>query len=60
MSEKEKKIVEGIAKLPGPMKDRFLDKIEGAVMALDMLAPQKGEQNEPREKRVPGHAGSAE
>lgn len=53
MSEKEKKIVEGIAKLPGPMKDRFLDKIEGAVMALDMLAPQKGEQNEPREKRVP-------
>lgn len=42
MSEKEKKIVEGIAKLPGPMKDRFLDKIEGAVMALDMLAPKKG------------------
>lgn len=38
MSEKEKRIVEGIAKLPGPLKDRFLDKIEGAVMALDLTA----------------------
>ena len=60
MSEKEKKIVEGIAKLPDQMKERFLDKIEGAVMALDMLAPQKGEQDEPRENGIPGHAGGAE
>ena len=46
MSEKEKKIVEGIAKLPGPMKDRFLDKIEGAVMALDMLGQKEDADHE--------------
>lgn len=38
MSEKEKKIAENISKLPEPLKDRFLDKIEGAVMALDLTA----------------------
>ena len=45
MSEKEKKIVEGIAKLPGPMKDRFLDKIEGAVMALDLLKKEDADDS---------------
>ena len=40
MSEKEKAIVEGIAKLPDTMKERFLDKIEGAVMALDLLGKE--------------------
>lgn len=37
MSEKEKRIAESIAKLPDPLKDRFLDKIEGAAMAMDLL-----------------------
>ena len=40
MSEKEKRMVEGIAKLPDTMKERFLDKIEGAVMALDLLGKE--------------------
>lgn len=51
MSEKEKRVLEGITKLPGPLRERFLDKIEGAVMALDALGAlhqgeQKGGQNE--------------
>jgi len=37
MSEREKKILEGVSKLPDPLKDRFLDQIKGASMALDML-----------------------
>ena len=41
MSEKEKKIAENISKLPEPLKDRFLDKIEGAVMALDLTKPEE-------------------
>lgn len=45
MSEKEKKIVEGIAKLPDPMKERFLDKIEGAVMALDLLGKEDSDDS---------------
>jgi hypothetical protein len=57
MSEKEKRVLEGITKLPGPLRERFLDKIEGAVMALDALGAlpqgdQKGGQDEPRESRV--------
>lgn len=46
MSEKEKKIAENISKLPEPLKDRFLDKIEGAVMALDLTAtPEKKKED---------------
>ena len=47
MSDKEKKIMENVAKLPAPLKDRFLDKIEGAVMALDLKAQpeQKNEED---------------
>lgn len=46
MSEKEKKIAENISKLPEPLKDRFLDKIEGAVMALDLTAPTEKKEEE--------------
>ena len=45
MSEKEKAIVEGIAKLPDTMKERFLDKIEGAVMALDLLRKEDSDDS---------------
>lgn len=45
MSEKEKKIAENISKLPEPLKDRFLDKIEGAVMALDLTTPEKKKED---------------
>lgn len=46
MSDKEKKIAENISKLPEPLKDRFLDKIEGAVMALDLTAKPKESEGE--------------
>lgn len=50
MSEKEKRIMENVAKLPDPLMDRFLDKIEGAVMALDMTATQPpGKENDKHE-----------
>mgnify|MGYP007104056455 CR=1 FL=1 len=45
MSEKEKKIAEGISKLPDELKDRFLDKIEGAVMALDLTKPEEKKED---------------
>lgn len=41
MSEKEKKMIEKIAKLPPELQDKFADKLDGAVMALDMLDRQK-------------------
>lgn len=46
MSEKEKQILHEISKLPPNLKDRFLDKIEGAAMALDALgtAPKTDEE----------------
>lgn len=37
MSEKEKAMIENIAKLPPELQDKFADKIEGAAMALDIL-----------------------
>lgn len=37
MSEKEKSMIEKIAKLPPELQDKFCDKLDGAVMALDML-----------------------
>ena len=36
MSEKEKSMIEKIAKLPG-LQDKFADKLDGAAMALDVL-----------------------
>ena len=55
MSEKEKRIAEGIAKLPDPLKDRFLDKIEGAAMAMDLLGNKKGVRDESGETGLPRH-----
>lgn len=37
MSEKEKTMIEKIAKLPPELQNRLCDKIDGAVMALDTL-----------------------
>lgn len=37
MSEKEKNMIEKIAKLPPELQNRLCDKIDGAVMALDTL-----------------------
>lgn len=37
MSEKEKIMIEKIAKLPLELQNRLCDKIDGAVMALDIL-----------------------
>lgn len=48
MSEKEKAMLEKLAALPEPLQDRFLDRIQGATMALDMLgaSPPKDEKEE--------------
>lgn len=45
MSEKEKRIAESITKLPDPLQDRFLNQIQGAVMALDMLGASPPEED---------------
>ena len=37
MSEKEKAMIEKIAKPPPELQNRHCDKIDGAVMALDTL-----------------------
>lgn len=37
MSEKEKSMIEKIAKLPPELQDKFADKLDGAAMALDVL-----------------------
>lgn len=37
MSEKEKQLVNDLAKLPEPLKDKFLDQIKGAATCLDAL-----------------------
>lgn len=37
MSEKEKKMLENIKKLPPELQERFADTVAGAVMALDVL-----------------------
>ena len=48
MSEKEKALVEKIAALPDPLKQRILDQASGAAMALDMAREQK--EQEPEDK----------
>ena len=35
MSEKEKSMIEKIAKLPPELQDKFADKLDGAAMALE-------------------------
>lgn len=46
MSEKEKSMIEKIAKLPPELQDKFCDKLDGAVMALDMLGVKPPEQED--------------
>ena len=57
MSEKEKVFLTKIAKLPEPLQDKILDRIEGAAMAIDMM---KEVDHGPRKDGLPGHAGGAE
>ena len=43
MSEKEKQILDKIAQLPTPLQDKFLDRLEGARLAIGAIgAPPKG------------------
>lgn len=37
MSEKEKAMLEKIAALPDPIKEKFIDRLDGARIALDVL-----------------------
>lgn len=40
MSEKEKALVQKIAAMPDRLKEKFLDKADGALMAMDALKDQ--------------------
>ncbi len=59
MSEREKQILEGVSKLPDKLQDRFLDQIQGASMALDMLgtAPAPDTQKKGGAEHEPGKGG---
>lgn len=37
MSEKQKALIEKIAQLPDTLQDKFMDKIDGAIVALDFV-----------------------
>jgi hypothetical protein len=41
MSEKEKVMIEKISKLPSALQDKFCDKLDGAIMALDTMQTEK-------------------
>lgn len=43
MSEKEREILNRISTLPDKLQDRFLDKLQGAADAVEILAAQKEE-----------------
>ena len=51
MSEKEKQILDKIAQLPAPLQDKFLDRLEGARLAIDAIGtpPKEGDhaKNDP-------------
>lgn len=50
MSEKEKQLLDKIAKLPEPLQDKFLDRLEGARLAIDVIgAPPEEGSNEPND-----------
>ena len=38
VSEKQKALAEKIAALPEKLQDKFTDKVDGAIMALDLMA----------------------
>lgn len=46
MSEKEKAMAEGIAKLPAELQDKFLDQITGAAVAVECMAAQAAEKQD--------------
>lgn len=46
MSEKEKKIIEKVAKLPDAVKEKFLVMAEGAAIALEALKEESDEHDE--------------
>lgn len=45
MSEKEKVMIEKISKLPSELQDKFCDKLDGAIMALDTMQTEKSESS---------------
>lgn len=49
MSEKEKDMLEKIAALPAPLQDKFLERIQGATMALDVLDAEKAAKAEKKD-----------
>ena len=48
MSEKEKALAEGIAKLPAELQDKFLDQITGAAVAVECMAAQASAEKQER------------
>jgi len=55
MSEKEKAMLEKIAALPDPIKEKFIDRLDGARIALDVLGAaqiQQAAQDAQPEKRA--------
>ncbi len=38
MSEKAHKILEKVSSMPEPLQDKFLDRLDGAAMAVEALA----------------------
>ena len=46
MSEKEKAMCEKIAKLPPELQEKFFDKVDGAVMAMNLLDKRKETAND--------------
>lgn len=52
MSQKEKTLAEKIGQLPKELQTQFADRIDGAVMALELLKPESPEQKgEPKKCR---------
>lgn len=55
MSDKEKQMLEKIAALPDPIKEKFIDRLDGARIALDVLGAaqiQQAAQDAQPEKRA--------
>lgn len=46
MSEKERVLLEKIARLPKDVQDRFVDKIDGAATAVEVLKTAQPAQSE--------------
>lgn len=46
MSEKEKAMCEKISKLPPELQEKFFDKVDGAVMAMNLLDSRKEADND--------------